>query len=78
MSMTHILQKIIEPLLVNDSLTVAQLQHQLRTKFAMTVPQKQIFRIVEQSGDKLDVIHERGRSTVILIPDYRNLINKNK
>jgi len=76
-----IFEKIIEILLIKGSLTVPQIQYQLKKLFGMTVHQKQIIAIINQHSEIFDVILEHGQAVVILTPQYRTSIeseNNNK
>jgi len=70
------LQRIIELLVLEERLTVPQIQYHLRTIFGIALTQKQIINAVSRHGDKMDVIHEGGHLTVILFPAYRNLLSR--
>jgi len=78
MRMTYITQKIIDLLLIEENLTVPQIQQGLRTSFGITITQKQIINAVSHNAEILDIIRDSGQTTVILIPKYKNLIGKNR
>jgi len=78
MRMTHITQKIIDLLLIEENLTVPQIQRGLRISFGITITQKQIINAVSHNSEILDIICASGQTTVILIPKYKNLIGKNR
>jgi hypothetical protein len=76
--MLFLLEKIIELLSTNGGLTVPEIQHELKSKFGISVLQKWIIHVIEKHGDKMDVILKCGKLTVMLTPEYRKLINRSK
>ena len=73
-----ILKKITEILLIEDGLTVPQIQYQLRKLFGIAVHQKLISTILIRQSEQLDVILKHGQSVVILKPQYRASIESGK
>jgi len=73
-----ILKKITEILLIEDGLTVPQIQYQLRKLFGIAVHQKLISNMLIRHSEQLDIVLKHGQSVIILTPQYRASIESRK
>ena len=69
--MIFLLAKIIEILTEKDSLTIPEIQHNLKAKYGVMVPQRRIVAAIEKNGDKLDANYKHGQILVAIATKYR-------
>lgn len=74
--MVFLLAKIMEILTEKDSLTIPEIQNNLKIKYGVVVPQRRIVAVIEKNGDKLDVMCKGDKTTVVITTKYRELLER--
>jgi hypothetical protein len=76
-TMMFLLAKITEILTEKDSLTIPEVQHSLKAKYGVMVPQRRIAAVIAKNGNILDAVYKHGQIMVAITTKYREQLASN-